>query len=153
MFRATVKNMAKMHKRYEETTYKGRRLAAQPQPYFMQARRGNFQSRIRDVGPEFHRVWVTLGGQMRRRRAGRQRDQLDERYYFRPVHHATQALYLNRFRWRAHDQTRMMPARLHALPTDIGHASSGIEWRNNRHAKYGARVAAALPHDWEFRVF
>lgn len=151
MLRATYVLFAKAG--CEEITRKARRIQLKPQEYVAQNRMHVWQLRFKEMGPAFSRVWVALGGKMRRRRIGRQVDIKDLRYYWRPIEPQYQRLYMSRLRQRDHSNTRAPPMRLRASNTDIGHAMSGREWERADNRKYGTRLAPPRRQDFEFRVF
>jgi hypothetical protein len=153
MLQRSLLRLPRLDKNYDEVKYLSRRLAPMPQEHFMKARNKAHQNRFRDVGDSFNRVWVSLGGEMRRRRVGRSRDRLDQRYFWRPVPHATQALYLNRYRKKNHSNVRQIPNRLHVTSLDIGAATTGPEFERAGCRRFGGISAAPLPRDWEYRVF
>lgn len=137
----------------EEITRKARRVVLKPQEAFAQHRMQVWQMRFKEMGPPFSRVWVALGGKMRRRRIGRQIDVKDLRYYWRPIEPQYQRLYMSRLRSKDHSNPRTEPLRLRASNTNIGTASSSAEWERASHRKYGANLAPPKKHDFEFRVF
>ncbi|ESL10747.1 hypothetical protein TRSC58_01514 [Trypanosoma rangeli SC58] len=136
----------------EEITRKARRVQLRPMEYLAQHRMQVWQMRFKEMGPPFSRVWVALGGKMRRRRIGRQVDVKDLRYYWRPIEPQYQRLYMSRLRLHDHSNTRRQPMRLRATNYEIGHATSCIEWERASNRKYGARLAPPKRLDFEFRV-
>lgn len=137
----------------EEITRKARRVILKPQEHYALNRMQVWQMRFKEMGPDFSRVWVALGGKMRRRRIGRQIDVKDQRYYWRPIEPQYQRLYMSRLRVHDHSNKNVPPMRLRAPNTDIGKATSTIEWERSMNAKYGGRVAPPRKLDFEFRVF
>ncbi|CBZ26757.1 conserved hypothetical protein [Leishmania mexicana MHOM/GT/2001/U1103] len=137
----------------EEITRQARRVVLKPQEYFAQHRMQVWQMRFKEMGPPFSRVWVALGGKMRRRRIGRQIDVKDMRYYWRPIEPQYQRLYMSRLRMKDRSNKRVQPMRLRATNIDIGHASSLKEWERSSDRKYGAALAPPKKRDFEFRVF
>lgn len=137
----------------EEITRTARRVQLKPQEYLAQHRMQVWQLRFKEMGPAFSRVWVALGGKMRRRRIGRQADVKDLRYYWRPIEPQYQRLYMSRL--RQHDRTNpnVAPMRLRPTNSEIGHANSLKEWEMARNRKYGAQMAPPKKPDFEFRVF
>ncbi|CBH15143.1 hypothetical protein, conserved [Trypanosoma brucei gambiense DAL972] len=136
----------------EEITRKARRVQLQPTEYLAQHRMQVWQLRFKEMGPPFSRVWVALGGKMRRRRVGRQVDVKDMRYYWRPIEPQYQRLYMSRLRIRDHSNKLRQPMRLRATNADIGSGSSSIEWERASNRKYGAMLAPPKRQDFEFRV-
>lgn len=137
----------------EEITRRGRRVVAQPQEYFAQHRMQVWQMRFKEMGPAFSRVWVALGGKMRRRRIGRQIDVKDLRYYWRPIEPQYQRLYMSRLRSKDRANKMVQPLRLRPTNTDIGEVGSRLEWQRASSRKYGANMAPPKKRDFEFRVF
>lgn len=137
----------------EEITRKARRVVLRPQEQFAQGRERVWQLRFKEMGPPFSRVWVALGGKMRRRRVGRQIDVKDMRYYWRPIEPQYQRLYMSRLRKKDHSNPNVEPLRLRATNTDIGGATSSIEWERAGLRRYGAGGAPPKRPDFEFRVF
>ncbi|ORC89343.1 uncharacterized protein TM35_000121180 [Trypanosoma theileri] len=137
----------------EEITRKARRVQLKPMEYIAQHRMQVWQMRFKEMGPPFSRVWVALGGKMRRRRVGRQVDVKDMRYYWRPIEPQYQRLYMSRLRLRDHSNQRREPMRLRATNSEIGTVNSAIEWERAANRKYGARLAPPKRPDFEFRVF
>lgn len=151
MLRSSFMTFAKLG--CEEITRKGRRIQLFPQEYHALHRMQVWQLRFKEMGPLYSRVWVALGGKMRRRRIGRQIDVKDLRYYWRPIEPQYQRLYMSRL--RQHDRTNKnrVPMTLRTTNTQIGHASCGPEWQWATNRKYGASQAPPKRLDWEFRVF
>jgi hypothetical protein len=155
MLRRTLQAFPRFDKNYDEVKYVGRRLMPLPQYHaLVGVRLPEIACKFKDVGPDYDRVWVSLGGQMRRRRVGRSTDRKDFRYYWRPLPKGIQRLYTNPAR-RAMNRlgTDVVP-RLHAKANEQGVAYSGrqLEHRGTKQL-FGARHAALLPMDWEYRVF
>lgn len=158
MLRSSVIRLPQRWRMKDETKYRGRRLLSMPQkPLFRDARDpkgSDYTGRFKDVGPDFARVWVSLGGKMRRRRTGRDKDYNDKRYYWRPLPVATQRLYMSRFRQIDHSNAHAIPYRLHKTTYEIAKKFVGIEnERAGPRVLYGARYAFPAKRDWEFRVF
>lgn len=130
-----------------------RRVQLKPQEYFAQHRMQVWQLRFKEMGPPFSRVWVALGGKMRRRRIGRQIDVKDMRYYWRPIEPQYQRLYMSRLRRKDHSNRHAAPLRLRSTKADLGQATVGKEWEYANHRKYGAMLAPPKRRDFEFRVF
>lgn len=151
MLRSTIVDLAKLG--CEEITRKGRRVQLFPQEYYAQHRMQVWQMRFKEMGPLYSRVWVALGGKMRRRRIGRQIDVKDMRYYWRPIEPQYQRLYMSRLRQHDRSNPSRTPLTLRTTNTQIGHASSGPEWERAANRKYGANQAPPKRLDWEFRVF
>lgn len=138
----------------EEITRKARRLQLLPQPHFACNRMHSWQLRFKEMGPAYSRVWVALGGKMRRRRIGRHIDVKDLRYYWRPIEPQYQRLYMSRLREHDHSNKNTQPMRLRAKNTELGHPSSLPEWeRAGMLRRYGGRFAPPKKMDFEFRVF
>lgn len=137
----------------EEITRKGRRIQALPQEYLALHRMQVWQMRFKEMGPLYSRVWVALGGKMRRRRIGRQIDVKDQRYYWRPIEPQYQRLYMSRLRQHDRNNSSRTPLSLRTSNTQIGHASSHKEWEMASNRKFGASGAPPKRLDWEFRVF
>ncbi|EAN94629.1 hypothetical protein C3747_359g15 [Trypanosoma cruzi] len=137
----------------EEITRKARRVQLRPMEYMAQHRMQAWQLRFKEMGPPFSRVWVALGGKMRRRRIGRHVDVKDLRYYWRPIEPQYQRLYMSRLRAHDHSNKRRQPMRLRATNYEIGRVTSSIEWERASNRKYGARLAPPKRLDFEFRVF
>ncbi|KAG8346132.1 hypothetical protein ERJ75_000677100 [Trypanosoma vivax] len=137
----------------EEITRKARRVQLKPSEYIAQHRMQVWQLRFKEMGPPFSRVWVALGGKMRRRRIGRQVDVKDMRYYWRPIEPQYQRLYMSRLRLRDHSNNRKQPMRLRPTNVDIGSITSSVEWERAANRKYGPRMAPPKRHDFEYRVF
>lgn len=137
----------------EEITRKARRIQAKPQEHYAQHRMQVWQMRFKEMGPPFSRVWVALGGKMRRRRIGRQIDVKDQRYYWRPIEPQYQRLYMSRLRQHDRSNNRRPPLRLRATNSDIGNALAGKEWARAYNRLYGASLAPPKRLDHEFRVF
>lgn len=138
----------------EEITRKARRVQLLPQPYYAVDRMQPWQLRFKEMGSAYSRVWVALGGKMRRRRIGRQIDVKDLRYYWRPIEPQYQRLYMSKLRKHDHSNKHVQPMRLRASNTDIGHPSSLPEWEQAAiRRRYGGRSAPPQRMDFEYRVF
>lgn len=137
----------------EEIKRKARRIQLQPTEYIAQHRMQVWQLRFKEMGPPFSRVWVALGGKMRRRRIGRQVDTKDLRYYWRPIEPQYQRLYQSRLRMRDHSNKNVAPMSLRASNSDIGWVTSQPEWQRAANRKYGARLSPPAKLDFEYRVF
>ncbi|EPY43383.1 hypothetical protein AGDE_00538 [Angomonas deanei] len=112
-----------------------------------------WQLRFKEMGPQYSKVWVALGGKMRRRRIGRQIDVKDNRYYWRPIEPQYQRLYMSKLRAKDHSNPHVAPMRLRPTNGDIGHVGSLKEWERADNRKYGAQLAPPKKFDFEFRVF
>lgn len=137
----------------EEITRKARRVQLLPQEHFAIQRMKPWQLRFKEMGPAYSRVWVALGGKMKRRRIGRQVDIKDLRYYWRPIEPQYQRLYMSRLRLHDHSNRHVQPMRLRASNTDIGNGFSGVEWERASNRRYGGQQAPPKRMDFEFRVF
>eukprot|EP00796_Vickermania_ingenoplastis_P012453 gene12453-8541_t len=137
----------------EEIVRCARRVQLMPQTHYAQNRMQGWHLRFKEMGTPFSRVWVALGGKMRRRRIGRQIDVKDQRYYWRPIEPGYQRLYMSRLRQHDHSNNRRPPMRLRATNIDIGSTTSSPEWERAGLRKYGQQVAPPKKLDFEFRVF
>lgn len=150
MLRRNLSLLAK-HGR-EEIMSRGRRVEAGPMMQFRHDRLRSWQERFKEMGPRYSKVWVALGGQMRRRRIGRDRDRQDKRYYWRPIEQQFQRTYQRQLRFLQRNNKWSPTPPLRADNLEIGRATSGPEWVGNR-TKFGVSNASAKPLDWEFRVW
>ncbi|CCW71841.1 unnamed protein product [Phytomonas sp. Hart1] len=137
----------------EEITRTARRIQLRPQEYYAQHRMQSWQMRFKEMGPLYSKVWVALGGKMRRRRIGRQIDIKDLRYYWRPIEPQYQRLYMSRLRQKGRSNIKRIPMRLRPTNTELGKITSSKEWERASHRKYGAMQAPPKKLDFEFRVF
>jgi hypothetical protein len=137
----------------DEVKKKGRRLQAMPQFYFAEGRKQPLQQRFKELGNQFDRVWVALGGKMRRRRIGRSVDVKDMRYYWRPIEPQYQRLYMSRLRRHDHSNPKRPPMSLRSKITELGHVTSTAAYEQQYHQKYGRSVAIPPRLDFEYRVF
>jgi hypothetical protein len=154
MLRRSAINFPRRDKNYDEIKYVGRRLKLFPTENPFLARQENFVDRFKEVGPDFSRVWLSLGPQYRRRRVGRDRDFLDKRYYWRPIPRGIQNLYWKELRRvTGHYHNHAAPLRLFAPNSEIG--TRGMQGKNegNLYERYGGEYAAEVPFDWEYRVY
>lgn len=153
MLRRTLNLWPRMDKNYDEVKYTSRRLQLYPSRDPFVCRNPNYIDRFLEVGPESSRVWLSLGTHMRRRRVARNRDWLDNRFYWRPIPKENQKTYLKLFR-RINHSNKMAPVKpLFPTAAEIGSKTTGAFWDGNCKEKYGAEFAAPLPFDWEYRVY
>ena len=150
MLRRTFLNFVKVNS--DEITHRSRRVRATALYSRSQPRMQVWQMRFKEVGPRFSRVWLALGGKMRRRRIGRSVDVKDQRYYWRPIEPSYQRLYQSKLRKIDHSNHRVGPTRLRASNTDVGTVPSGIEYSKNILALYNRQAAGPKPFDFEFRA-
>lgn len=150
MLRRTVPSLVKMGS--DEVTHRARRVGPVPREHFAQHRMQVWQMRFKEVGPPFSRVWLALGGKMRRRRIGRSVDVKDQRYYWRPIEPSYQRLYQSKLRRLDHSNRNVGPMRLRASNTDVGAVISREEYAKNDVAKYARSQAGPKPFDFEFRA-
>ena len=156
MLRRTLRAFPRYDKDYDEVKYVNRRVLPTPKwATMLNVRMPETVQRFKDVGPDYDRVWISLGDKLRHRRVGRNTDRKDKRYYWRPLPRGIQQIYTNPAR-RAFSrmETDHVP-RLHPHANEQGLAFA--EGNRNRYAgldkKYGAIHAAPLPQDWEYRVY
>jgi hypothetical protein len=153
MLRATALRLPKAG--YDEITHKARRVCLRPQMHTTRAdkRLRVYQLRFKEVGPAFSKVWLSLGGKMRRRRIGRTRDFKDLRYYWRPIEPQYQRLYQSRLRKADHSNPLAGPLPMRATNFEVGLTTSRPEFQKAFFRKYGSSAAPPRPLDFEFRVF
>lgn len=150
MFRRSLDLLVKFGT--DEVNYKARRMLLKPQSQYASARMQVWQMRFKEVGPAFSRVWLALGGKMKRRRIGRSVDVKDQRYYWRPIEPSYQRLYQSKLRQRDHSNPHYAPLRLRPTNNDVGKVTSSIEYANNDVSKYNRFGAGPKPLDFEFRA-
>lgn len=154
MFRRSFIAFPRRDKNYDELKYVGRRLKLFPSENPFLARQAIFVDRFKETGPEFSRVWLSLGKQYRRRRTGRDRDWLDKRYYWRPIPRGIQNLYWKELRRvTGHCNKYSAPLALFAPNAEIGLRSMSPVNEGKIDRMYGAEFAAEVPFDWEYRVY
>jgi hypothetical protein len=153
MLRRTLALCPRHDRGYDEVKYVGRRLQLFPtiNPYL--CRREIFLDRFREVGPETSRVWLSLGPKMRRRRAGRDRDMTDKRFYWRPIPAGVQRRYLRDFRRLGIWAKDIRPFGLFPSNREIGLRTCQPIFDGKIEHKYGAEFAPDAPFDWEYRVY
>ena len=78
-----------------------------------------WQYRFKEMGSALDRVWVALGGRMRRRRIGRSDAQKDLRYYWRPIEQHSQKIYMKKLRTRNRAFNEKMPMGLRASNAEL----------------------------------
>lgn len=78
-----------------------------------------WQYRFKEMGSSMDRVWVALGGRMRRRRIGRSDAQKDLRYYWRPIEQHSQKIYMSKFRTRNRSLNEKKPMALRAPNAEL----------------------------------
>lgn len=78
-----------------------------------------WQYRFKEMGNKLDRVWVALGGRMRRRRIGRSTDAKDLRYYWRPIEQHAQKTYMSKLRTRNRSLNEKMPMPLRATNAEL----------------------------------
>lgn len=151
MFRRTIAKFP-IRNKYEETKRSARRIA--PFPRFPERHYidPEFQLRFMDLGPEFNRVWVSLGKGFRRRRTGKHQDAKDEQLYWRPIPKAKQRLYMQRIR-AMNGNPNALPARLHKTNQDLVKSTWGPLYTRGRPGMYGVAYAPPQKYDFEYRVF
>lgn len=139
----------------DEITHKARRVCLRPQHHMTRTdkRQKVWQLRFKEMGPTYSKVWVALGGKMRRRRIGRSRDVKDLRYYWRPIEPGYQRLYQSRLRRVDHSNPLQPVLQLRAPNTEVGYATSKPHYEKAHFKKYGAFAAPPKKRDFEFRVF
>lgn len=154
MLRKTLQLCPRYDKDFTEVKYLGRRLAAPAfYPSLINVRLPEIENRFKDLGPDFDRVWVSLGNQARRRRIGRNSDRKDLRYHWRPIPAGIQRLYTNPARRAMSRIGSNVAPRLHPKANEQGIATCKPTYdRSGLQYKYGAKHAAPLPMDWEYRV-
>jgi hypothetical protein len=155
MLRRTLAAFPRYDKDYTEVKYLGRRLLPMPLfPTLLNVRDSEISARFKDIGPDYDRVWVSLGANMRSKRVGRSTDRKDLRYYWRPLNHSYQRKYTAPARrQRAKLPSDIVP-RLHPKANEQGLARNMREFEHKGiREMYGAKHAAPLPMDWEYRVF
>lgn len=150
MLRRTLLNFVKLHS--DEITHRSRRVG--PTPTFSQGngRMQVWQMRFKEVGPTYSRVWLALGGKMRRRRIGRSVDVKDQRYYWRPIEPGYQRLYQSKLRKLDHSNPNVKPMKLRATNVNVGAVPSTPEYDRNYVMKYARTGAGPAPFDFEFRA-
>ena len=142
------------NKNYDEIKYTGRRLKLFPTIDRTQARQAIFLDRFKETGPEYSRVWLSLGTKFRRRKVGRDRDWLDKRYYWRPIPRGIQRLYQKELRKNAgHQNKYCAPMTLFPKNHEIGAMSMNPKYEGQIDKMYGGEWAADVPFDWEYRVY
>lgn len=150
MFRATLLNLVKIGS--DEVTHRARRVRATPMNGLGNSRMQVWQMRFKEVGPRFSRVWLALGGKMRRRRIGRTVDVKDQRYYWRPIEPSYQRLYTSKFRKMDHSNPNVTPMKLRASNTEVGRQPASVEYQKNIRALYNSGASGPKPFDFEFRA-
>ena len=144
---------ARLNMNLEEVQKKSRRIIMKPQSHLGQYRMNVWQQRFKELGPPLSRVWVALGGKMRRRRIGRSVGFKDHRYYWRPIEPQYQRLYQSRLRKRDHSNPVVQTTPLRPSSFELGNRTSGPLFEKCHHVKYGAQLAPPKRLDFEFRVF
>ena len=138
MFRASILRLPKAG--CEEITHRARRVCLRPQFHMTKTdkRMKVYQLRFKEAGPMYSKVWLALGGKMRRRRIGRNRDTKDLRYYWRPIEPQYQRLYQSRLR-RVDHSNKLVPALpLRANNVEQGMATSKPQYEKAYFKKYAA---------------
>lgn len=153
MLQRSLRLFPRFDKNYDEVKYAGRRLQLFPTKNPLTCRHEHYQDRFREVGPDFSRVWLSLGNKMRRRRVGRDRDFNDKRYYWRPIPAGIQRLYTKQFRRVNHSNRGALPPRLFPTAAEIGTINLSPLSEGKMEKRYGAEFAAPVPFDWEYRVY
>lgn len=128
-----------------------RRLVHNPVRPISDAREPKWGEKFKEMGPRYSLVWVSLGGQMKRRRVGRDKDRKDARYFWRPIEPHYQRLYMSKLRKvRAHWNKNFEPFHLRETNKELTYVSSQ-SWATEK--KYGSHLAPPRKFDFEFRVF
>ena len=141
--------------RTEARTVKGRRLAPQSTDHMGRGfkRQKVWQYRFVEKGGPYDRVWLALGGKMKRRRIGRPTAVKDLRYYWRPIEQSAQRTYQARLRLRSRSNTTVRPMRLHAGFSERGRINIGPLAKFQPVKRRFAGNAPPERQDFEFRVF
>lgn len=144
----------RLPKRYiEETTHMARRVRAKPTRPMWYGREEDYTDRMKEMGPRDSKVWVALGGCMRRRRIGRGQTSKDARYYWRPIERQYQRIYLRKLRTRDYSNKHRSPLTMRPSNWETSNETCGPIHFREVAKKYGTKYAAAKPLDFEFRVF